>query len=232
MLQWFDGRILSEESKRYIQNFLVVTRTRPEDDDLDANSDDILSDEELIIDNSTFEEAISTRVGSGENRPDSRLLRADDDGDAMLRSPETVMPEENSLDAFRKAQSYWPAPVQPSRLNKPSGERIPEDAITKIKAAARNSQRQIEPQQSPPLPHGQELRAPELRVGRQYSTEDIHRFVERTRQRKKSGKPFYKRAQLKVLEKSASASAGNSRKRPTEKTTHRRSCGSCMAAQA
>ena len=65
MLQWFDGRILSEESKRYIQNFLVVTRTRPEDDDLDANSDDILSDEELIIDNSTFEEAISTRVGSG-----------------------------------------------------------------------------------------------------------------------------------------------------------------------
>ena len=65
MLQWFDGRILSEESKRYIQNFLVVTRTRPEDDDLDANSDDILSDEELIIDNSTFEEAISTRVGPG-----------------------------------------------------------------------------------------------------------------------------------------------------------------------
>ena len=93
MLQWFDGRILSEESKRYIQNFLVVTRTRPEDDDLDANSDDILSDEELIIDNSTFEEAISTRVGCGKNCPDSRLLRADDDGDAMPRSPETVMPE-------------------------------------------------------------------------------------------------------------------------------------------
>ena len=65
----FDGRILSEESKRYIRNFLVVTRTRPEDDDLDANSDDVLSDEELIIDNSNFEEAVSTRVGSGKKTP-------------------------------------------------------------------------------------------------------------------------------------------------------------------
>ena len=69
MLQWFDGRILSEESKRYIQNFLVVTRTRPEDDDLDANSDDILSDEELLIVRINLEEAISTQVGSREKPP-------------------------------------------------------------------------------------------------------------------------------------------------------------------
>ncbi len=32
MLHWFDGRVLSEESTRYITNFLVVTRSRPEDD--------------------------------------------------------------------------------------------------------------------------------------------------------------------------------------------------------
>ena len=45
MMQWFDGRILSEESRRYIQNFLVVTRVRPEDDNAEENSDDLLSDD-------------------------------------------------------------------------------------------------------------------------------------------------------------------------------------------
>ena len=75
MLRWFDGGILSHESKRYIQNFLVVTRTRPEDDGADGNSDDLLSDEELIVDDATLEEALSTRVGSGKQRPDSRLLQ-------------------------------------------------------------------------------------------------------------------------------------------------------------
>ena len=73
MAQWFDGEILSEESKRYINNFLVVTRVRPDDDEDEiATSDDLISDDELFVDSSNFEEAISTRLGSGKARPDSR----------------------------------------------------------------------------------------------------------------------------------------------------------------
>ena len=73
MQYWFDGHILSEESKRYIQNFLVVTRVRPDEENVD-HSDDLLSDEELIVDNSSFLEAISTRVGPRKKLPTIDLI--------------------------------------------------------------------------------------------------------------------------------------------------------------
>ena len=40
---WLDGRILCEEARRYVGNFLSVHRVRPQDDmDSDiANSDDL-----------------------------------------------------------------------------------------------------------------------------------------------------------------------------------------------
>ena len=76
MAQWFDGQILSEECKCYINNFLLVTRVRPEDDEDEiANSDDLISDDELFVDSSNFEEAISTRLGSGKARPDSLFIK-------------------------------------------------------------------------------------------------------------------------------------------------------------
>ena len=47
----------------------------------------------------------------------------------------------------------------------------------------------------------QDKHEPSLRAGRSYSTEDVRRFVEEARQRKrKDGQPFYKAAQIKVLE--------------------------------
>ena len=49
MLYWIDDHILAEESKNYIQHLFVVTRVRPDDKDVD-NSDDLLSDDELIVD--------------------------------------------------------------------------------------------------------------------------------------------------------------------------------------
>ena len=61
MLRWFDSRILSAESCRYIQNVLVVTRVRPEEESL-ANSDDLLSDEEFVVDNLSFSNAICVRA--------------------------------------------------------------------------------------------------------------------------------------------------------------------------
>ena len=46
--QCFDGRILCEETKRYVNNFLTVTRARPDEDD-DARSEDKFSDDELVV---------------------------------------------------------------------------------------------------------------------------------------------------------------------------------------
>ena len=31
MLNWFDGRVSCQETKRYLDNFFAVTRTRPEE---------------------------------------------------------------------------------------------------------------------------------------------------------------------------------------------------------
>ena len=50
LVHWFDGKVLCQEAKRYIDNFLVVTRSRPAQQDCDnENSDDLLSDEELVL---------------------------------------------------------------------------------------------------------------------------------------------------------------------------------------
>ena len=61
MLRWIDSRLLSAASFRYIQNVLVVTRVRPEEESL-ANSDDLLSDEEFVLDNFSFSNAICARA--------------------------------------------------------------------------------------------------------------------------------------------------------------------------
>ena len=71
MLHWFDGRVLCEEVKRYINNFIVVTRARPEED-VDNNSDDLVSDDELVVDQDNFADAVATRIGTGRDMPDSR----------------------------------------------------------------------------------------------------------------------------------------------------------------
>ena len=48
MRHWFDGRLLCEETKRYVNNFLAVTRTRPDEEE-DARSEDKFSDDELVV---------------------------------------------------------------------------------------------------------------------------------------------------------------------------------------
>ena len=60
---WLNGHILCEEQKRYVGNFLSVHRVRPQNDDSDAeaNSDDIISDEELQVSSASLAEAKQRR---------------------------------------------------------------------------------------------------------------------------------------------------------------------------
>jgi len=117
MLYWFAGRILSEESKRYIQNFLVVTRVRPEEENVE-NSDDLLSDEEFIVDNSSFLEAISTRVGQKKKLLDTQFHEDDIEPDELLRPPDTDATDDNTADAFKKADKYWSLPTMRAKPGK------------------------------------------------------------------------------------------------------------------
>ena len=67
---WFDGRVLCEEVRNYLNNYMAVTRARPDDDNVDAdNSDDMLEDEDLDLDMNDLPEALETRM-AGRYQPE------------------------------------------------------------------------------------------------------------------------------------------------------------------
>jgi hypothetical protein len=65
MTQWLDGNIISEESKRYVSNFISIHRLRPgnNDEDAMANSDDMVEDEEVCITKDMLDNVLETRIG-------------------------------------------------------------------------------------------------------------------------------------------------------------------------
>ena len=77
MQQWFSHGVLSAETKTYIDNFLAVTQSRPQDDD-DMHSDDQFSDEDLIVDAHNFQDVLKTRM-SGKKRQDEGNENEDTD---------------------------------------------------------------------------------------------------------------------------------------------------------
>ena len=63
MLSLFNGKVLCSETKQYLDNFLAVTRTRPEERaDREESAGDI-SDDELIVGPHNFAKVVKTRVG-------------------------------------------------------------------------------------------------------------------------------------------------------------------------
>ena len=59
---WLDGLILCEEAKRYVSNFMVVTRARPEGEEDDVgNSDDLLRNEKLDLRTEDLAQALDSR---------------------------------------------------------------------------------------------------------------------------------------------------------------------------
>ena len=65
MTQWLDGNIISEESKRYVSNFISIHRLRPgnNDEDAMANSDDMVEDEEVCVTKDMLDNVLETRIG-------------------------------------------------------------------------------------------------------------------------------------------------------------------------
>ena len=65
MTHWLDGNIISEESKRYVSNFISIHRLRPgnNDEDAMANSDDMVEDEEVCVTKDMLDNVLETRIG-------------------------------------------------------------------------------------------------------------------------------------------------------------------------
>ena len=97
MAMWLDGSVVSQESARYVSNFLCVFRVRPRDLDEDARSDEDIDDEELILTKHDLKEALKTRVGGHHTQGSKQAV---EDGSKTSH-------EENSRQAMCIAQRTW-----------------------------------------------------------------------------------------------------------------------------
>ena len=99
LCRWLDGNILCEEARRYVGNFLSVHRVRPADEGSDVgNSDDVISDEELVLSSEALADALRTRIGGRGGKADAQELDAEDAGKGHYA---------NSLAAVQARQETW-----------------------------------------------------------------------------------------------------------------------------
>ena len=190
---WCDGRVLCEESKRYLDNFFAVTRSRPEDDATE-NSDDAFSDEELDIDMNNFHDILKTRMGSGSDA--RRTNAAEDDADGDNRNTEDNVPE-NIKAAFSSAQKMWRIPADhKDGAAQASPTEVSNENLEKAFAAASASQKlDFGNAGAKDIP-----RDPSLRVAGAYSVKDVWQwFHKKAKEKNEAGKPLVKKAQLEML---------------------------------
>ena len=134
MNEWLEGNIMTEESARYIRNFLCVNRmrSRDKDDDADCRSDDLISDEELELSMEELAEALETRIGGKQPGQKNDI---DDNED-----PEELTHFENSRSAIDLAQAVWAAELTGEDKEAHRFPKLPKCTETVFKAA-RDSQR-------------------------------------------------------------------------------------------
>ena len=129
---WLDGHVLCEEVKRYVGNFMAVTRVRPDGDepgDLD-NSDDLLSDEELDLTTGNLAQALETRTVVGAK------------ADAVSKSTADLAQQPEVSHAFELAQSIWRGDGPPPGAHAESpGWAMDEQHVDSLLDSARASQR-------------------------------------------------------------------------------------------
>ena len=79
LTEWLDGNIMSEESRRYVSNFISIHRLRPggEDEDGTANPDDMVQDEAVYVTKDMLPEVLETRIGGKASRGDDLDLMGD-----------------------------------------------------------------------------------------------------------------------------------------------------------
>jgi hypothetical protein len=134
MLKWFDCGVGCQETKRYIDNFFAVTRTRP-DDEADEGTDNDLSDDELLIGAANFEHILKTRMGSGAERK-KQFQRDAEDEDVAANGGEQTPVCPIIKQAFDSAHDMWKIPETSDDFRQPSETQLPAEDLKKALAAA------------------------------------------------------------------------------------------------
>ena len=69
---WLNGKVLTEEMRRVITNFLSATRARPRDREIAAeNSDEAVSDKELFLGEEDLRDVLVTKPGGRDSKHDT-----------------------------------------------------------------------------------------------------------------------------------------------------------------
>ena len=189
--KWLDGNIISQESLRYVGNFLSVYRVRPRDPDDDARSDEDFDDEKLVVDETLLERAMRSRVGGrgGEDANDVKDMKAIITGKTSH--------EENSRTAMALAQKIWPE--RDVRNCKESISSEYDDAkVDEILAAAKASQRR-EKRGAPVIADADN--APALSVSYSASVEEVRAWCHRIGKKEVKGKKLLNDSQYAVVKK-------------------------------
>ena len=125
---WFELGLLTEESKRYVTNFLFVTSSRPpDDDDLSQHSEDLVDDEELVLSSNDLREALVTHIGGARGK----AQKGEEEGQKSHY--------ENSKSAIELMNKIWGS--QPSKHNRERAAHVPHNDLDEVLKAARASQR-------------------------------------------------------------------------------------------
>jgi len=194
MLNWFDGRVLCAETKRYLDNFLAVTRTRP-DEEAEEHSEEDFSDEELVVDSHNFKEVVKTRMGSGAKKGVKQSADLGEQGHDSEEEGNQAAP--GTKEAFDFAHSMWEVPHRDGKAERVQPCNVGPDELEKALAAASASQK-LERTVSYDF---KDPTDPSLRANKKYSARDIWDWLEKQRNRKdQAGKPAVRQAQMEMLQ--------------------------------
>ena len=162
MLQWFDGNVLCNESKVYIDHFLAVTRARPFDDEQGEHSDDNFSDKELCFDKKNFSQVLKTLMDLRrvKNHDSSEVAGAAENVDAVQA-------------AFDKAEQLWPVPDRSEGLKQSGVSTLSAEEVDSALAAAKASQKREVDGLGGPESSTQSSAAPSIRKGKAFTAEDV-----------------------------------------------------------
>ena len=189
LLGWFDGQVLCRETKRYVDNFLAVTRARAEEEK-EGHSDDDFSDEELLVGKHNFADIVKTRMGAGQRS--SMKARGQRGEDSDIEDGVTKA----TKDAFTFANTLWEPPELQGVIKRPAALDMDPDQLEKAFAAAKESQKK---EFATIYPKGK-LENATVREDKSYSAKEVWAwFHQKSLQKNKKGKPLVKEAQLEML---------------------------------
>jgi hypothetical protein len=138
--QYLNGGVLCETTMQYINNFFCVNRLRPVNAEHDeANSDDLLSDEDVQLSTEDLAHVLQTRIGGREAKEGPTGKRGTDDDDTEANTH-----HENSSTAMDLAQDIWGLAEGKKDRKNPTFRHIPRNLDEVFRAAARSQSCAVE----------------------------------------------------------------------------------------